>query len=278
MILVTGAMGNVGSELVRELLRAGRPVRALVRGEDRAVPAGISGAEIAVGDLDRPESLGAALRGARGVLLLGGRADMLGLLEEIRRAGVEHVVLLTSRSVVGGNRTNAIVAMWMASEAAVRSSGVPWTILRPSGFMSNALRWLPQLRAGDLIRAPFAEVSIAVIDPHDIAAVAAAVMGSERQHGLSHELSGPEALVPAEQVRVLGAALGRELRFEGQREDKAREELGKVFPPSFVEAQLRFFAQGEFDDSRVVATVSEITGRPAGTFAQWARSHADRFR
>ncbi len=203
---------------------------------------------------------------------------MPDLLEEIQRAGVEHVVLLTSRSVVGGNPTNAIVAMWMASESAVRSSGVPWTILRPSGFMSNALRWLPQIQAGDPIRAPFAEVPIAVIDPQDIAAVAAAVIGAQKQHGLSHELSGPEALVPAEQVRVLGAALGRELRFEGQGESEAKEELGKVFPPRFVEAQLRYFVQGEFDDSRVVATVSEITGRAAGTFAQWVRSHADRFR
>src|SRR5262249_23937491 len=155
--------------------------------------------------------------------LLGGRADMRGLLEEIRRAEVGHVVLLSSRSVVGGSPTNAIVAMWNASEAAVRSSGVPWTILRPSGFMSNALRWLPQLRERDVIRAPFAEIPIAVVDPHDIGAVAAVVIGSGKHHGLSHELSGPEALTPAEQVLVLGRALGRELRFEGQSEGEARE-------------------------------------------------------
>ena len=143
--------------------------------------------------------------------------------------------------------------------------------------MSNALRWLAQLRAGDLIRAPFADVPIALIDPQDIAAVAAVVIGSDQHHGSSCELSGPEALVPAEQVRVLGTALGRDLRFEGQTEAEAREELSKIFPPSFVEAQLRFFAKGEFDDSRIAATVSEITGRPAGRFAQWARRHANRF-
>lgn len=91
-------------------------------------------------------------------------------------------------------------------------------------------------------------------------------------------LSGPEALRPAEQVRLLGAALGRSLRFEGLSDAEAKEELSKYFPPSFVEAFLRFFARGEFDDSRVVPTVEEITGRPPHTFAQWASAHAGRFR
>jgi uncharacterized protein YbjT (DUF2867 family) len=274
MILVTGATGNVGRELVGRLVSARRPVRALVRGAE-ALPPGV---EIARGDLDQPESMTRALQGVRRVFLLGGHRDMAGLLDAIRRAGVEHVVLLTSRSVVGGSPTNAIASMWMGSEAAVRSSRVPWTILRPSGFMSNALRWLPQLRAGDVIRAPFPDAPIAVIDPGDVAAVAAEVMTSERHHERSHSLSGPEALVPADQVRLLAAALGRDLRFEGQPDAEAREELGKSFPPSFVEAFFRFFAGGEFDDSLVVPAVEEITGRPARTFAQWARTHAGRFR
>ena len=78
--------------------------------------------------------------------------------------------------MVGGDPSNAIVRMWMTSEEAVSSSGVAWTLLRPSGFASNALRWLPQLRNGDLVRAPFANAPIASIDPHDIAAVAAVTL------------------------------------------------------------------------------------------------------
>lgn len=274
MIMVTGATGNVGSELVQQLQRAGRRVRALVRGAGRA---GLRGVEVVSGDLDRPDTLGPALQGVRSVFLLGGRRDMPALLEEVRRAGVEHVVLLSSRSVEDGDPTNAIVAMWMASEDAVRSSGVPWTILRPSGFMSNALRWLPQVRAGDLVRAPFPDVPIALIDPADIAAVASELLGSERHLGRSHSLSGPEALTPAQQVRILGAALGRSLQFEGQVGAAAEEALARTFPPSFVEAQLRFFARGEFDDSRVVPGVQEIVGRPARTFTQWAGAHAGLF-
>lgn len=171
LILVTGATGNVGGELVRQLADANHPVRALVRNNaGSTLPANV---EIVAGDLNQPQSLRAALKDVRGVFLLGGYPDMPGLLAEIRRAGVQHVVLLSSRSsVIGGDSSNAIVNMWQASEAAVRSSGVPWTILQPSGFMSNALRWLPQIRAGDVIRIPFADVPIAAIDPCDIAAVA----------------------------------------------------------------------------------------------------------
>lgn len=274
MILVTGATGNVGGELVQQLRRAGRHVRALVRGAPRTLPPGVG---VASGDLDEPESLSPALEGVRSVFLLGGRRDMPALLREVRRSGVEHVVLLTSRSVEGGHPTNAIVALWRASEEAVRSSGVAWTILRPSGFMSNALRWRPQLRAGDLVRGPFPDVPIALVDPADVAAVAGEVLGSGRHHGQSHLLSGPEALTPAEQVRILGAALGRRLRFEGQVGAEAKAELAKVFPPDFVEAQLRFFERGEFDDSQVVPTVQEIVGRRPRTFADWVAAHASLF-
>ena len=138
MILVTGATGNVGGALVRQLVGSNQPVRALVRNQVEGVfPTGV---ESVIGDLNQPESLSAPLMGVRGVFLLGGYQDMPEALAEIRRAGVERVVLLSSRSVVGGNPSNAIVSMWMASEDAVRSSGVSWTILRPSGFMSNALR------------------------------------------------------------------------------------------------------------------------------------------
>lgn len=275
MILVTGASGNVGGELVTQLASASHGVRALVRS-----PKGIARAanvETVVGDLDRPESLAPALEGVRGVFLLGGYRDMPGLLAEIRRAGVEHVVLLSSRSVLGGDPSNAIVRMWMTSEEAVRSSGVAWTLLRPSGFASNALRWLPQLRAGDLVRAPFASAPIASIDPHDIAAVAAVALTTEGHESRSYALSGPEAQLPAKQVETLAKVLGRDLRFEAQPDDEARAELGRSVPADFVDAFFRFFVKGEFDDAVVLPTVKEVTGQAPRTFEQWARAHLGDF-
>jgi uncharacterized protein YbjT (DUF2867 family) len=272
MILITGANGNVGSELVSQLA-ANHAVRALVRSREKlSLPANV---QVVTGDLNQPESLAPALRGVRAVFLLGGYRDMPGVLAEMRKAGVEHVVLLSSRSVVGGDPSNAIVQMWLTSEQAVRSSGLAWTFVRPSGFASNALRWLPQLRAGDVIRAPFANAPIASIDPHDIAAVAAVALTSKGHEAKIHAISGPEAQLPAEQVRILAKVLGRDLRFEAQPDDEARVELAKSTPPAFIDAFFRFFVKGEFDDAIVLPTVQEITGRGPRTFEQWASAHVD---
>jgi uncharacterized protein YbjT (DUF2867 family) len=275
MILVTGATGNVGGELAKQLADANQQVRALIRNQARsALPLGV---EAVIGDLNQPESLSIALAGVRGVFLLGGFSDMPAVLAKIRQAGVERVVLLSSRSIVGGNPDNAIVSMWMASEEAVRSSGLSWTTLRPSGFMSNALRWAPQICAGDLVRAPFADAPIAAIDPYDIAAVAAAALTSDGHKSRSYLLTGPDALLPADQVRTLAAVLSRDLRFEEQSDIEARDEMSKSFPANFVDAFFRFFAKGEFDDSQVLPTVHEITGRQPRTFKQWAMAHAGDF-
>ena len=112
----------------------------------------------------------------------------------------------------------------------------------------------------------FANVRIAAIDPADIAAVAAVALTSNSHSTHAYELSGPKASLPAEQVASLARALGRNLRFEALPDSAARKELSKTFSPDFMEAVLRFFATGEFDDSRIVPTVFKITGRQPGTY------------
>ena len=276
MILVTGATGTVGREVSRALLQAEQPVRALARS---AHPSGLpTGVEAVEGDLDRPETLAEPLDGVRAVFLLAGFPDMDGVLGQLARAGVERVVLLTSGAVVGGEESNAVTRYNMESEAAVRASGVPWTILRPSGFMANALRWLPQLRAGDLVRAPFADVPIAAIDPADIGAVAATTLTGDGHDGAAYRLTGPEPLRPAEQVAVLAEVLDRDLRFEGQPDDEARAEMSQAMPEPYVDAFFRYFADGTYDDARVEPTVQELLGRAPRTFRQWAVDHAEAFR
>ena len=274
VLLVTGATGNVGAEVVRALADAGEPVRALTRSAG-ALPAGV---EADPGDLYRPDSLADALAGIRGVFLLPGYEDMDGVLAAMRDAGVERVVLLSGSSAASGDTRNAVTAYMLRSEAAVTGSGIPWTILRPFAFMSNALRWRDQLRGGDVVREPFAGVSVAVVDPHDIAEVAASALRADGHDGRTYVLSGPEALLPADRVRILGAALGRELRLEALSDADARVKMSAEMPAAYVDAFFDFYVDGNLDESQVQPTVEAVLGRAPRSFEQWAAAHADAFR
>lgn len=174
-------------------------------GRAAGLPAGV---EAVAGDLNRPGSLADALAGVRGVFLLPGYEDMDGVLAEVRRAGVERVVLLSGSSAASADTSNAVSAYMIRSEEAVRESEVPFTILRPFGFMSNALRCRDQLKTGDVVREPFAGVAVAMIDPYDLAAVAAAALLADGHKGRCYVLSGPHALLPADRVRILARRWG----------------------------------------------------------------------
>jgi uncharacterized protein YbjT (DUF2867 family) len=277
MILVTGATGNVGAELVRALAGGGEQVRALVRRDaDRAkLPAGV---DAFIGDLNRTESLAGAVDGVSAIHLLSGYGGMERLLADARRARVERVVLQSSSAVPSGDMSNAVARYHILSERAVRDSGLAWTFLQPNTFMSNTLEWIPQLRAGDVVRARFADVRVATIDPLDVAAVSARALTSSDHEGRSYRLSGPDSLLPADRARVLGEVLGRELRFEGQPDVEAREEMLASMPAEYVDAFFSFFADGKLDESEVRDTVERVTGRRPRSFEQWASAHADAFR
>ncbi|MFD0684349.1 NAD(P)H-binding protein [Actinomadura fibrosa] len=275
MLLVTGATGNIGSELVRILATADEPVRALVR---KPPATEVPGVEYVTGDLDDPASLAPALVGVRGVFLLPGYRDMPGVLDEARRAGVERVVQVTGGSAGSGDLGNAVSRYMILTERAVHDSGLPWTILRPTAFFSNALRWLPKLRAGNTLRLPFAGVRAAAVDPFDIAAVAAVALREDDHEGKVYYPTGPESLLPADQVRVLGEVLGRDLRFEVQPDDEARAEMTASMPAEYVDAFFDFYVGGSLDESVVRSTVRDVTGRSPRTFREWAVAHADEFR
>ncbi|MER7169862.1 NAD(P)H-binding protein [Streptomyces mesophilus] len=273
MFLVTGATGNVGSEVVRHLRRLDVPVRAFSR---KGLPR-TDGALPVPGDLDDPDSVASALDGVRGIFLLPGYRRLPETLARCADAGVERVVLLSSSSVPGGERTNAVTRYMMESEEAVEASGLPWTFIRPCAFAANALQWKDQLAAGDVIRAPFAHVRQATLDPYDIGAVAALALTSPGHEGKAYALSGPESLLPEERVEILGDVLGRKLTFVGQPDDEARAEMSGQMPAAYVDAFFRFYVDGTLDESHVLPTVEQLTGRPPRTFRTWASEHADAF-
>ena len=152
-----------------------------------------------------------------------------------------------------------------------------WSVLRPNGFHANALRWLPQLHTGDVVRGPWADVPSASIDPADIAAVAVVALTADGRDGRTYRLTGPERLLPAERVEILAEMLGRPLRFEAQGDEQARAEMLQALPPGIVDAFFRFFSQGETDESIITFTVQQVTGHSPRTFAQWAATHASDF-
>lgn len=276
MILVAGATGNVGGALVRALTDEGTKVRALTRSPDRAVlPAG---ATAVAGDLNEPAGLRPALDGVRAVFLLSGYADMPGLLAEIRAAGVERVVLMSGSSAESTGPDNPITRYMVDSERVVVASGLAYTILRPRTFMSNTVQWLPQLRAGDVVRGPWGDLPVATVDPADIAAVAARALLTPDHAGATYRVTGGEPLTPGDRVAVLADVLGRPLRFENQPDDEARAAMEQEMPAEYAAAFFGFFSGGHIDESTVYPTVEQVTGHPPRTFHDWATANADRLR
>jgi uncharacterized protein YbjT (DUF2867 family) len=276
VILVTGASGNAGGAVVRALVGSGERVRAVVRDAARARwPAGV---EPAVANLNVPATLVPHLKGVTAAFLLSGYDGLGETLANMRDARLERVVLLSSSAAPAGDETNAVARYHILSERAVRASGLAWTFLQPNTFMTNTLQWTAQLRQGDVIRAPFSDVSVATIDPDDIGAVAAVALTSDAGEGRAYRLSGPESLKPAQRVEILADVLGRPLRFEGQTNDEARAEMSAAMPAEYVDAFFRFFVDGDLDESAVLPTVQEVTGRMPRSFEAWARAHADAFR
>ncbi|SDS06978.1 NAD(P)H-binding protein [Microlunatus soli] len=274
MYLVSGATGNAGREVVRALLDQGAAVRALVRSADTPLPDGV---ERAVGDLDRPESVRPWLDGVDGIFGLPGYSGTATILAEADRAGVRRLVQLSGVSAGSGDRSNAITRYMIDSEDLARTCGLSWTIVRPSMFASNALSWRDQLRQGDVVTAAFGAVATAVIDPADIGAVVAAALTDDRHAGRTYRISGPEATRPADRVAVLGEVLGRDLRFVAQPDDVARREMAATMPKPYVDAFFDFYVDGSLDESPVLPTVAEITGRQPHSFRDWAVRNAGRF-
>ncbi|SFP84565.1 SDR family oxidoreductase [Amycolatopsis rubida] len=278
MILVTGATGSVGQHVVARLAAEGHPVRALTRKPDQAVfPQGV---EVAGGDLATPASLVPALAGVEAVYLLAMGDSPAELLDTIKQAGVRRVVLLSVGFIDDSSEVqpNAIAATHWAFEQAVRSAGVQWTFLRPDEFAGNALQWAPQIQEGDVVRAPYSQAHTAPIHELDVAEVAARALVDEAHAGASYHLTGPESLTHADQVRLIGETIGRELRFEETPAEQWRERMTQFIPAAIVDSLLNTLAAAVDHPAEVSDVVEKVTGHSARGFAEWARDHAADFR
>ena len=265
-VLVTGATANVGRLVVDHLVAAGGvDVRALTTDPVRAaLPPSV---EVAEGFVGRPASVAAALDGVDKVYLAPYLPTAGEVTTMIADAGVRHVVDLG-----GGEGTE-----WREVEAAVEASGVGWTHLEPGEFMANTLVWARQIRTTGEVRDAYPHAASAPIDLDDVAAVAVEALTGDGHVGARYELTGPESLTRADLVARLGAALGWDLACVEVSRDEAVEaltpEMGE-YAGWYVDG-LAVLAE---HPQAAVGTVAAVTGRPATTFAAWARRNAAAFR
>ncbi|MCJ8010419.1 SDR family oxidoreductase [Paenibacillus sp. KQZ6P-2] len=273
MILVTGATGTVGRHVIRELQQAGYGVRALSRNPEKAkFPEGV---EAVAGDLAKPDTLTAALEGVGKVFWILPNVADYEFPRIARQHGVRHIVLLSTAAVVMGAQ-NAIARIHMQAEQAIRDSGAAWTFLRPGAFMTNSLQWAAAIRSKGDVRVPFGDISFPDIDSRDIAAVAAKALITDGHEEKIYNLTGPESLTASERMRILGDLLGRDLGFETIPNAVAREFMLQHMPAEIVDAMIDQYRHSQ--DSAVLSTVEEVTGRAPITYKQWAIDHIDAFR
>ncbi|MFJ4974118.1 NAD(P)H-binding protein [Streptomyces coeruleorubidus] len=271
-ILVTGATGTVGRQVVAELLARGHEVRALTRDAAKtALPAGV---EVVEGDLTQPDGLAPALEGITGLHLItfGGAAFTPletgpRILELARSAGVRRITVLH-----GGGATPL--------EDAVRADdGVEWTVLMPVEFMANALEWADGIVASGEVREPFVSRLSAMVHEGDIGAVAAVALTEEGHAGQEYVITGPELLTVGDKVATIAAAAGREIALVELTEEQAVEQWRAAgLPENVIGFLLEAYGNTPEVGRTVASTVEKVTGRPARTFAQWAGEHADAFK
>ncbi|MEH1030827.1 NAD(P)H-binding protein [Micromonospora profundi] len=278
MFVVTGATGNVGRTLLWSLAASGAVVTAVSRGRRPvAVPDGIRHHRA---DLESPESLRPALTGAEAMFLLvegaGATLDMPEILRIATAAGVKRIVLQSSQAV-GTRPGTASHAPLHAIEELVRRSGLDWTILRPGGFASNALAWAEPVRAARTVAAPFGDVGLPVVDPDDIAEVAAIALRGAHG-GRIYELTGPALSTPRQRAADLATALGEPIDFVEQTTDEAREQMLRFMPPPVVEGTLAILGAPTEREQRISPDVAEVLGRPPRPFTAWAARNIDAFR
>ena len=278
-ILVTGATGNVGRQVVAQLRGTCR-IRALSRSPQSAnLPRDV---EVVRGDLSAPETLDACLDGVDAVFLVwvAPFAAAAPALERIA-SQAERLVLLTSPHRTPHpffQQPNVLRSVHAGLEQLVEASGVRWTFLRPGAFAVNCRNWwAPQIRNSDVVRWFYAAAATAPIDERDIAAVAVRALCDDGHGGKEYVLTGPESLTQREQVDIIGDAIGRPLRFEELSPESARRELLRMMPPAIADMLLSAYAATVDRPAFVTSTVADVSGAPARSFHDWAVAHATEF-
>jgi uncharacterized protein YbjT (DUF2867 family) len=284
-ILLTGATGLAGSAVLREFIRSGHPVRVLVRNPAhvaalRAFPT----VEVVEGDLLRPQTLGGALQGVDRALLLSPPDPQLveaqtNFIDAAKSSGVEHMVKFSGLSAADIGTPFIFGAMHAEIESYLQDSGLSWTHLRPSQFMTEYLRELPTILAQGALFLPFKDARLVPVDIVDIARAVFLLLTTSGHEGKTYALSGPEALNMHEIAQKISKAIGRAIRYvDIPREDRNAALLAAGTPEFFVralDAQTGERLMGR--ESAVHLETHETLGLNATSFSEFAARNAGAF-
>jgi uncharacterized protein YbjT (DUF2867 family) len=273
-VLVTGATGVIGRTAIAELLAAGVRVRAVSRSGDAA---GLPDCEV----VRRPDDL----RGIEAIVVhpRATSADIDDLVRRATAGGVRRLVVLSAVNVEDdpqrqpsryrGDRNAEVEA---AVVAGARAGGYEAVVLRCAEFAGNSVGTIAvQTRLGDIVRGAYPHAVEATLDERDIGGVAARAARDDSLAGRRLILTGPEALTLPERVAAVSAATGRALRFvEVDPAAAASGLLAAGLPAGFVQVYLALQAEREHTSPIVSHDVAEVLGRPARTYAEWARDHS----
>jgi uncharacterized protein YbjT (DUF2867 family) len=268
-ILVTGATGTIGSQVVKHLAKQGNEVRGLSRNPKKAhMPRKV---EAVAGDLTDTASLVPAFDGATAVHLitvgsgqpLPNAAEIVDLAAE---SGVRKATILR-----GGFPTGM--------EEALESSGMEWTFIQPVEFMAGVLEWAPSIRDEGVVREAFPKSRSAMVDESDVGSVIATVRTGDGHAGQTYTITGPEALTVPEKIQVIADTLGRDITYIELTEQEARDRwLEQGVPEEFVDYLVSAKRDTPEIGYTVLPTVEELTGKPARSLADWTAEHAKLFR
>jgi uncharacterized protein YbjT (DUF2867 family) len=278
--LITGATGDVGSKVVTHLIERGNRPRVFVRSAEKAQALFGDHVDICVGDLAQPASLSAALEGVDKLFLVNS-GPQIPVQDELatraaKAAGVRHLVKLSSMDVQHGL---AIGAWHELGEAAIRASGISFTFVQPTGFMSNLLAWARSIKTEGIVRASTGEGRRAFIHSEDIAAVVTAALTTHDYVGQSLPITGPEALTFAEATAKIASAIGKKLTFQPISDDEARQRYsavsGSVAETDAHVSLWRAIREGRL--ATVTDNVQYILGRKPLSLDQWTIENAAAF-
>jgi uncharacterized protein YbjT (DUF2867 family) len=279
-ILVTGATGNTGSGLVPALRNAGIEVCAFVRDESKAQPLKDAGAEILVGDLDQPKTIGPAVEGIDKIYLLTWNGptqaqQVQNVIDAAKQAGNPHIV----RHSMWGSKKSRIVKQGDQAEEAVKSSGLPWTLLKPTFFMQNTMMAAQTISSDGVIYWDMKDGKLSMIDLRDIVDVAVSVLTGSGHESKSYILTGPEAISFHNVAAAFSKVLGTNIKYVNVPGEAAIESMVGMGLPKWIAQGYGELSEGfseGFADS-VTTNVATLTGHQARSFEQFARDFAQVF-